>query len=111
MRLRDGDVLKLGDARVEVIHTPGHTPGSVCFLVEGNLFTGDTLFVGAAGRTDLTGGSLDDLLRSISERLIVLPDDTVIWPGHDYGQTPSSTIAREKAENVYITEFLVDDLG
>jgi glyoxylase-like metal-dependent hydrolase (beta-lactamase superfamily II) len=111
IRLKDGDVLELGDARVGVIHTPGHTPGSVCFMVEGNLFTGDTLFVGAAGRTDLMGGSLDDLLRSISERLILLPDATVIWPGHDYGETPSSTIAREKAENVYITEFLVDDIG
>lgn len=109
IRLKDGDVLGLGDARVQVIHTPGHTPGSVCFMVEGNLFTGDTLFVGAAGRTDLTGGSLERLLQSLSEKLVRLPEETVIWPGHDYGETPWSTIAREKVENVYITDFILDD--
>ena len=107
MVLHDRDVLQLGMVHIEVIHTPGHTPGSVCYLVDGNLFTGDTLFVGAVGRTDLTGGSLQTLLDSIEKRLIVLPGDTVIWPGHDYGDSPTSTIAREMAENPYITDFIL----
>jgi len=106
--LRDGDVMDVGRLKIEVIHTPGHTPGSVCFLVNGNLFTGDTLFVGAVGRTDLVGASLDSLLDSLEKRLIVLPKDTVIWPGHDYGETPTSTIGREMEENPYITDFILD---
>ena len=108
VRLRDGEVLQVGDLDIRVIHTPGHTPGSVCFLVKGNLFTGDTLFVGAVGRTDLTGASLDTLLKSIEERLLPLPEDTVVWPGHDYGETPTSTMGREMEENPYITDFILD---
>jgi glyoxylase-like metal-dependent hydrolase (beta-lactamase superfamily II) len=106
-RLKDRDRLRVGNFDIEVVHTPGHTPGSVCYLVQGNLFTGDTLFVGSAGRTDLSGGSLDRLLESIEKRLLPLPEETVVWPGHDYGDTPSSTMGREKEENVYITDFLV----
>jgi hydroxyacylglutathione hydrolase len=106
VRLKDDDVLEVGTLGVRVIHTPGHTPGSVCFLVQGNLFTGDTLFVGAAGRTDLTGASLNTLLESIEKRILPLPKDTVIWPGHDYGETPVSTLEREREENIYITDFL-----
>jgi glyoxylase-like metal-dependent hydrolase (beta-lactamase superfamily II) len=108
IRLKDGDVLEVGKLKIEVLHTPGHTPGSVCYLVEGNLFSGDTLFVGAAGRTDLIGGSLDTLLESLEKRLIVLPGETVVWPGHNYGESPTSTIAREMQENVYITDFILD---
>jgi glyoxylase-like metal-dependent hydrolase (beta-lactamase superfamily II) len=107
MNLSDGDTLQIGRLSVEVIHTPGHTPGSVCFLVRGNLFTGDTLFVGAVGRTDLTGSSLDILLKSLEERLLVLPPKTIVWPGHDYGETPFSTIGREMEENPYITDFIL----
>jgi hydroxyacylglutathione hydrolase len=108
MHLRDRDVLDVGRLRIEVLHTPGHTPGSVCFLTEGNVFTGDTLFVGAAGRTDLTGASLETLIESIRDKLLSLPKDTVVWPGHDYGDTPTSTIGREMEENVYITDFILD---
>jgi hydroxyacylglutathione hydrolase len=108
IHLKDGDVLDVGNLKIEVLHTPGHTPGSACFLVEGNLFTGDTLFVGAAGRTDLTGASLDTLIESIKDKLLSLPKDTVVWPGHDYGDTPTSTIGREMEENVYITDFILD---
>lgn len=106
IQLKDGQVLKVGELRIRVLHTPGHTPGSVCFLVEGNLFTGDTLFVGDVGRTDLTGGSLDILLESL-DKLIKLPPETIVWPGHDYGETPTSTIAWEMKENPYITDFLL----
>ena len=108
VKLKDGDVLEVGTLKIEVIHTPGHTPGSVCYLVDENLFTGDTLFVGAAGRTDLIGGSLNTLIKSIEKRLIVLPKQTIVWPGHDYGENPSSTIGREMEENPYITDFILD---
>ncbi len=104
--LRDGDILPLGETIIQVIHTPGHTPGSVCFLINNNLFTGDTLFVGLAGRTDLIGGSLEELLSSL-KKIIKLPPDTVIWPGHDYGDHPISTIADEIKQNLYITDFLL----
>jgi len=106
--LSDGQILALGELGIRVIHSPGHTPGSSCFLVKGNLFTGDTLFVGSAGRTDLAGGSLDVLIDSIREKLLVLPGDTVIWPGHDYGETLYSTIEREMKENIYITDFILE---
>jgi glyoxylase-like metal-dependent hydrolase (beta-lactamase superfamily II) len=108
IKLKDGDVLEVGTLNIEVIHTPGHTPGSVCYLMGNNLFTGDTLFVGAAGRTDLIGGSLDTLIQSIEKKLIVLPKQTIIWPGHDYGESPSSTIGREMEENPYITDFILE---
>lgn len=106
-RLKDGDVIDVGTMKIRVIHTPGHSPGSACFLVEGNLFTGDTLFVGDVGRTDLVGGSFDTLLRSIKEKIIVLPGETKVWPGHDYGEMPTSTLAWELEENPYITEFIL----
>jgi hydroxyacylglutathione hydrolase len=108
IKLEDGNVLEVGTLEIRVIHTPGHTPGSVCYLVNGNLFTGDTLFVGAVGRTDLTGASLDSLLHSLEKRLLPLPSETIVWPGHDYGETPTSTIGREMEENPYITDFILD---
>lgn len=108
LRLRHGQVLAVGSLEVEVIHTPGHSPGSVCFRVGDNLFTGDTLFVGAVGRTDLPGASLQTLLDSLARRILPLPDNTVIWPGHDYGETPFSTLGREKRENPYITDFILE---
>ncbi|MDH3328873.1 MAG: MBL fold metallo-hydrolase [Desulfobulbaceae bacterium] len=107
IQLNDGDRLKIGGIDILVIHTPGHTPGSACFLVDGNLFSGDTLFVGDVGRTDLTGGSLDTLLQSIRDKIIVLAGDTTVWPGHNYGETPTSTLAWEMEENPYITDFIL----
>jgi len=106
--LKDGDILEAGTLKIRVIHTPGHTPGSVCYYVDGNLFSGDTLFVGAAGRTDLIGGSLEALIESIEKKLMVLPKETRVWPGHDYGESPTSTIGREMAENPYITDFILN---
>ena len=98
-----GDEITLGEEiKIKVIHTPGHTPGSCCFLCSGNLFTGDTLFVGGVGRTDLPGGSWEQLSNSIKTRILTLPDDTVIWPGHNYGASQSSTVARERASNPYL---------
>ena len=101
----DGDFIKIGQTGLKVIHTPGHSAGSMCLYGDGNLFTGDTLFVGAAGRTDLRGGSLEVLLDSL-KKLLSLPPETRVWPGHHYGDAPVSTLAREKETNPYITDFL-----
>lgn len=108
IRVQDGDTLSFGSLTARFLHTPGHTPGACCILIDGNLFTGDTLFVGAAGRTDLPGASLPQLLESL-QKLLALPPQTVVWPGHDYGEQPSSTIAREMATNPYITDFLPEE--
>ncbi len=105
--VRDGDVLPLGRTGLTVIHTPGHTPGAMCLYGEGNLFTGDTLFVGAVGRTDLKGGSFETLVESL-KKLVALPPETVLWPGHDYGDSPTSTIAEEMRSNPYITDFVLN---
>jgi len=96
--------LKLGELTFRVFHTPGHTPGGICLYAEGNLFTGDTLFVGDSGRTDLPGGHRPTLGSSI-RRLMQLPDSTIVWPGHDYGPTRSSTLAWEKRHNVNAREY------
>ncbi|MDH5298955.1 MAG: MBL fold metallo-hydrolase, partial [Desulfobulbaceae bacterium] len=98
----DGDMLPLGTLSLRVIHTPGHSPGSICLLAGGNLFTGDSLFVGAAGRVDLPGGSFPVLIDTLAAKIATLPDETVVWPGHDYGETPTSTVGREKQENPYL---------
>jgi len=97
--LLDGDIIKIGALELKVIHTPGHTPGSICLYSNGHVITGDTLFVGAVGRTDLRGGSYQQLLKSIHEKLYTLPPETIVWPGHDYGATPSSTIFQEHQTN------------
>ncbi|MFZ2632636.1 MAG: MBL fold metallo-hydrolase [Desulfosalsimonadaceae bacterium] len=99
--LEDNDIIDIGQTRLKVIHTPGHTPGSICLYTDGHLFTGDTLFVGAVGRTDLPGGSTRQLLASVHEKLYTLPGDTRVWPGHDYGSSPSSTIETEKRTNPF----------
>lgn len=109
VRVRDGDELSFGDLKMKFMHTPGHTPGACCILIEGNLFTGDTLFVGAVGRTDLPGSSFDQLLTSLREKVLPLPRETVVWPGHDYGDQPHSTVGDEIESNPYITDFLNDD--
>jgi glyoxylase-like metal-dependent hydrolase (beta-lactamase superfamily II) len=95
----DGDSIELGETSIQIIHTPGHTPGGICLLVAGHLVSGDTLFVGSCGRTDLPGSDVDKMYHSLKEILAKLPDDTRVFPGHDYGPTPSSTIAEEKEQN------------
>jgi len=102
--IRHDDTFHIGEIVISIIQTPGHTPGGICFHAEGNLFTGDTLFVGDSGRTDLPGGHRPTLGASI-RRLMELPEDTVVWPGHDYGPTPSSTLRWEKRNNVNAREY------
>jgi len=99
LELEDGDKVPLGRWCVEVIHTPGHSPDSVCFRYGDALFTGDTLFVSECGRTDIPGGDSVALWHSLFETLAKLPDDIVVYPGHDYGPTPSSTLGHERRHN------------
>jgi glyoxylase-like metal-dependent hydrolase (beta-lactamase superfamily II) len=98
----DGDTITVGQVSLKVIHTPGHTPGGMALHVDGVVFTGDTLFVEAVGRTDFPGSSWPDMLRSIRERLFALPDETKVLPGHNYGRTPTSTIGHEKQYNPFV---------
>lgn len=102
MTVTDGDEIVVGDVSLKVIHTPGHTPGGICFLSDGNLFTGDTLFVGGIGRTDLPGASMAQIMKAIKERILSLPRETIVWPGHDYGARPSSTIGHEMETNPWL---------
>ena len=93
----ENDTFKLGDKEIKVIHTPGHTPGSVCFLTDKNLFSGDTLFYTSVGRTDFEGGSFKELSNSIKEKLFKLDDDITVYPGHD----TKTSIGYEKKYNCY----------
>jgi glyoxylase-like metal-dependent hydrolase (beta-lactamase superfamily II) len=96
--LADGQRVSVGACTFEVLHTPGHSPGSVTFAGHGLAFTGDALFAGSIGRTDLPGGDMETLARSIRQRLYTLPDDTVVWSGHG----PETTIGREKRTNPFV---------
>ncbi|MGV8081560.1 MAG: MBL fold metallo-hydrolase [Syntrophales bacterium] len=102
LTVRDGDTITVGGVSLKVIHTPGHTPGGMALYTEGYVFTGDTLFVEAVGRTDLPGGSWQVMSHAIREKLLSLPDDTVVLPGHNYGRRPTSTIGHEKKFNPFL---------
>ena len=99
--VEDGEVIVVGGVSLQVLHTPGHTPGGMCLYNAPDLITGDTLFVGGVGRTDFPGGSHQDLLASIQNKLLVLPPETIVWPGHGYGGS-RSTIGNEKQSNVFL---------
>jgi glyoxylase-like metal-dependent hydrolase (beta-lactamase superfamily II) len=98
-----GDKLSIGNQEVTFIHTPGHTPGSQCFLVGGNLVAGDTLFISGCGRVDLPGGSSEKLYESISTKLATLPGNTVLYPGHNYDAQPSASLDAIKVSNPYLS--------
>lgn len=95
---KEGFVIDVGSVKVTCLHTPGHTPGSQCFLAGNALITGDTLFVEGCGRVDLPGSDPKRMLSSL-KRLAKLPPDTIVYPGHDYGSSPTSTIGREQTNN------------
>jgi hydroxyacylglutathione hydrolase len=97
--LKQGDILMLGDLKVEVLHTPGHSSDSICLIVGNKLLTGDTLFVGECGRTDLSGGDAAQLYESLFRKIVRLEDNVEVYPGHDYGATPWSTLGSEKKTN------------
>jgi sulfur dioxygenase len=95
----DGDVLTLGGERLEVLHTPGHTPDSVSYRVAGAVLTGDTLMIGGSGRTDFPGADAGKQYDAVVDRLFELPDDTIVWPAHDYRGKTSTTIGQERRSN------------
>ncbi len=96
--VNNGEIISLGSKSITVIHTPGHSPGCVCYSVDNNVFVGDTLFAGSIGRTDLPGGSYETLINSIKESLFPLGDNTIVYPGHG----PSTTIKNEKEHNPFL---------
>ena len=96
----DGSRLNLGTLTLDFLITPGHTPGGICIIVDNKaLLTGDTLFIGDCGRTDLPGGSLEQMYETLHEKIIRLPDDLIVYPGHDYGDKPFDTLGNQKRVN------------
>ena len=104
--VKDGDTLPLGRHKIKILHTPGHSSGSICLNIGDHLFSGDTLFVGGVGRTDLPGASWKGLERSLRVKILSMPDNTRIWPGHDYGGRSSNLLGREKLENPFLRHIL-----
>jgi hydroxyacylglutathione hydrolase len=100
--VNEGDHIRVGNISLAVLHTPGHTKGSMSLHMDGIVFTGDTLFVEAVGRTDFPGSSWPAMVKSIQEKLFTLPDETYVLPGHNYGMTPTSTIGHEKKYNPFL---------
>ena len=98
--LKEGDVLELGESKIQVVETPGHTPGGVCFLIENHIFVGDTLFNGSVGRTDLPGGNHDQLIESIQKKLLILDADLTVYCGHGL----DTTIGNEKKNNPFLVK-------
>ena len=98
--INDGDVIAAGEVSLKVLHTPGHSSGGICLLEQGMVFTGDSLFAGSIGRSDLFGGDLMTLINAIKAKLLTLPDATKVFPGHG----PASTIGDEKRENPFLNE-------
>jgi hydroxyacylglutathione hydrolase len=102
IQVKEGDIIQVGKVGLKVIHTPGHSPGGMSLYINGKIFTGDSLFVGSVGRTDFPGSSWEALESSIRNKLYILPGDTIVYPGHNYGPTPSSTILQEKRHNPFV---------
>ena len=96
----EGNIVKVGDIPIRILHTPGHSPDSICLIVDGHfVFTGDTLFVGNCGRVDLPGSNPKEMYTSLLEKVVKLDDSLIVYPGHDYGPRPTSTIGEEKMRN------------
>ncbi|MCX8071666.1 MAG: MBL fold metallo-hydrolase [Candidatus Binatia bacterium] len=104
-----GDTLQVGNVNIRFLHTPGHTPGSQCFLVENSLISGDTLFIGSCGRVDLPGSDPAQMYDSLVNKLAALPEETILYPGHNYASERSSTIGKEKRSNLYLRFQRLED--
>lgn len=98
--LEEGDEIRVGGFSIRILHTAGHTPGSICLYGDNKLFSGDTLFAGGIGRTDLAGGNLRELQKSIKDKILTLPDEVVVYPGHG----PSTTVGKERNCNLFISQ-------
>ncbi|OLC33268.1 MAG: Zn-dependent hydrolase [Thaumarchaeota archaeon 13_1_40CM_4_38_7] len=102
IRISDGDKIKFGNSELTVVHTPGHSKDSICLVGDSKVFSGDTLFVGSCGRVDLPGGSAKELYHSLFDIISKMNENLVLYPGHNYGNSPTSTIGREKKTNVVL---------
>jgi hydroxyacylglutathione hydrolase len=108
--VEDGDVIKIGSISLKIIYTPGHTVDSICILVDNQkLLTGDTLFVGECGRTDMPGGNSKSMYDSLFNKILKIEDSIEVYPGHDYGSTQTSTIGRERTSNYTLQPRTVKD--
>ena len=106
--IAEGDEVRIGKLPVRFLHTPGHTPGSQCFLVEKSLVSGDTLFIDACGRVDLPGGDPEKMWWSLNRKLAALEDETILYPGHNYSDRPTSTLGDQKQSNPYLRYTSMD---
>ncbi len=102
IKAESGDKIDVGGVEIQLMHTPGHTPGSQCFLIDDRIVSGDTLFIGSCGRVDLPGSSPEQMYYSLTQKLMALPDETILFPGHNYSDRPTSTIGEEKQSNPYL---------
>jgi len=109
VKVESGDKIDVGGIEIRLIHTPGHTPGSQCFLVGDLLISGDTLFINSCGRLDLPGGNAEEMYSSLTQKLMQLPDETVLFPGHNYAAQPTSTIGEQKRTNPYLQFYSLSD--
>ena len=98
----NGDKIDVGGIEIELMHTPGHTPGSQCFLVDGRVISGDTMFIDACGRVDFPGGNPEQMYYSLTQKLAALPEDTILFPGHNYARLTQATIGEQKKTNPYL---------
>jgi len=98
----NGDKIDIGGVEIQLMHTPGHTPGSQCFLVDGRVISGDTMFIDACGRVDFPGGNPEQMYNSLTQKLAALPDDTILFPGHNYAAQSQATIGEQKKTNPYL---------
>lgn len=97
-----GDKINVGGIDIELMHTPGHTPGSQCFLVDGRVVSGDTMFIDACGRVDFPGGNPEQMYYSLTQKLMALPEETILFPGHNYSRLKQATIGEQKKTNPYL---------
>jgi glyoxylase-like metal-dependent hydrolase (beta-lactamase superfamily II) len=102
IKTESGDKIDVGGVEIQLLHTPGHTPGSQCFLVEGRVVSGDTLFIDACGRVDFPGGNAEQMYYSLTQKLMALPDDTILFPGHNYARKTQDTLGEQKKTNPYL---------
>jgi hydroxyacylglutathione hydrolase len=102
IKAESGDKIDVGGVEIQLLHTPGHTPGSQCFLVDNRIVSGDTLFIDACGRVDFPGGNAEQMYNSLTQKLMALPDETILFPGHNYARLSHATLGEQKKTNPYL---------
>jgi hydroxyacylglutathione hydrolase len=102
IKAESGDKIDVGGVEIQLLHTPGHTPGSQCFLIDNRIVSGDTLFIGSCGRVDLPGSNPEQMYYSLTQKLMALPDETILFPGHNYATQSEATLGEQKKTNPYL---------